>query len=196
MLHTVLAEALTTHLNDNKAKWTDQDLTVKTELDPQAVTTTDFGVYIVPHFIEYMIDSNQNRGQDFPLTRTYYCSLLLHIRFSELPADGTEGVANWSEVKTFIDTWQRAQEVLTEYSLPGMTLVNADSDPPMELEQDYRNFVVMTVLGYQATKCPSEYNLSEGASVLDIQQSSQPTSSHSIRNTVLEGIKDSIRQRR
>lgn len=195
MLHTVLAETLTAHLNDNKAKWTEDDLTVKTELDPYAVTQTEFGVYIVPHFIEYMIDINANRGQDFPLTRTYYCSLLLHRRFSELPADSTDGVANWSEVKTFIDTWQLAQEVLIDYSLPGMTLANADSEPPMEIEQDHRNFVVMTVLGYQETKCPSEHELS-GVASLNTQQESLLTSSHSIRNTVLEGIKDSIRQRR
>lgn len=186
MLLTELVETLTTHLNDNKSLWTQEDITVTSELDATPDPTNNLLVYVMPQAIQPIVEGAMQRGRQKFNKELLIVSLVLAKNFTELVADTTMGVANWTtEIVPIINTWQRTQEVLMKYQIPSLTLSGVEPSPPSPIKEDLSVYAVMTTFSYEQVVCDSAHELSllsiasnEGITLQEIRDSikSQPSS--------------------
>lgn len=180
---TELAEALTQYLNDHKDEWSTEQINAKTELDPDKCLLNELGVYVVPEYVIYTLQSGaRSRGARNQVVETLRVALIVSRVFQEMRAASSDGVTNWEEAKPLLDMRQDAERVLIGYGDSTLTLSDVDPSPIEELELDHRNFVAITSFGWEQVSCVSPFD-------------SSLTSSVSSRSTGRAPTGDSIRSR-
>jgi len=164
MLLGDLVDNLVVHLNDNKAKWTEEDITVSAELDVMPDEVDTLKVYVMPMMVQPMIEGDKQRGTRHSIKELLIVALLLAQKFSEIPDTSTEGVGNWStEVKPLVNTWHRTQNVMMMYESPQLTIEGIEPTPPEPIQLDERVYAVMTTFSYEQVVCDTQHDLSSAS---------------------------------
>lgn len=155
MLLTELTEALVSFLNERSDQWSDGTIVAKAELDPELCLLRQLGVYIIPDFTQYNIEGSGTRGrrQRSSVNETLFCSVIVSKVFEQMREAGSDGVANWDEVKPLVETRQKVERILASYGSSSLTLTSMEPQPLVEEELDNRNFIAITTLGFEQTVC-------------------------------------------
>jgi len=155
MFHYELAEQLRDHLNQNQKDWSDNGVLAKVELDPELCLLREYGVYIIPDFVQYNIEGSGTRARSgrHSVNETLFCSLIVSKVFEHLRSEHSDGVANWDEVVPIIKMRHKAERVLCSFGSPTLTLTDVEPQPLVEEELENRNFIAITTFGFNQVVC-------------------------------------------
>ena len=150
-----IAESIVEEINTNFISTQGILLVAEPALDPQKCLDHDeLRCFVVPDIVSYNLDQSKGRKSIVSINSLKFVSVILSTTFKSL----TKGpdLATWAESKKVLKTRYELDSFLLRLIIEGNIVSEIESNLPDEVEQDHRNFVTVTSLGFQAIECGTQ----------------------------------------
>ena len=127
-------------------------ITAEPALDPQKCLDHDeLRCFVVPDVVSYNLNQSKGRKSIVSVNSLKFVSVILSTTFKSL--NKGPDLATWAEAKQVLKTRYELDSFLLTL-IVGDSIVNEiECNLPDEVEQDHRNFVTVTSLGFQVIEC-------------------------------------------
>ena len=150
-----IVEAIVDKINNDFTPEDGLNISAEAALDPQKCLDHDeLRCFVVPDIVSYNLGLSKGRKSIVSVNSIKFVSVILSTTFKSL----TKGpdLATWTEAKKVLKTRYELDTFLLKLIIEGNIVEEIECNLPDEVEQDHRNFVTVTSLGFQVIECGTQ----------------------------------------
>jgi hypothetical protein len=150
-----ITEEIVEQINTNFISSQGMLVEAEAALDPQKCLDHDeLRCFVVPDIVSYNLNQSKGRKSIVSINSLKFVSVILSTTFKAL--NKGPDLTTWTEAKKVLKTRYELDAFLLTLIIDGNIVTEIESNLPDEVEQDHRNFVTVTSLGFQVIECGTQ----------------------------------------